>query len=154
VPLFEKTVALDRMETLGINAARINLNFVAADSFFHQFILGALGWCVDQIHLVVIPEHEFPSHLFHEAAAGENLHILGNRRVVSAGDGYLQEAGDGQGRQADRARCRRMDVVEALPVAVVEHFQQRRVKNFLLLVFRQFIGANGRKMNTPFCGLF
>jgi hypothetical protein len=37
-----------------------------------------------------------------------------------------------------------------LPVAVIQHLKQGRIKNFLLLVFRQFVGANGRKMNDPF----
>jgi hypothetical protein len=61
--------------------------------------------------------------------------------------GSCRKSGDGQSSQTDRARRRGMDVVESFLLAVREHLQQRRVEEGLLLVFRQVVGADGRKMN-------
>ena len=101
---------------------------------------------VDQIHLVIVPEDEFPGQFLHEAAAGQDLDVLGNLRVVSAGYGQAKEPGDGEGRQPDGAGRCRVNVVEALAVAVFQHFQNRWVEDFLLFIFRQIVGADGFEM--------
>jgi hypothetical protein len=61
------------------------LDFLSADPLGYQFIAGFLGWRIDQVQLVIMPEDELPRYFYHEAAARQNFQILRNGRECGPG---------------------------------------------------------------------
>ncbi len=67
--------------------------------------------------------------------------MLGNGRMVGGVYGDVEYLGDSQSAQTDRSRRGGMNKGDAVFVAVVEHFQQRRTMQRNFRIFGHHVGA-------------
>jgi len=139
-------IPFGRIETVDIHAPGEQPQLGRIEPFFDQFPTGLPGGDVDHIHLIVIPDNEFPGQILHTFVAGEDLDVLGQGRVVGAVDGQTQGPGDAQGGQADGAGGGRVDAGVATGVDEMEHFQQRRVEKFLIGVLFDLVDPDGMEV--------
>src|SRR5437773_11215252 len=90
--------------------------------------------------------HVTPHHALKKAVLGKNADVLGKIGMVDAARLQVEHLDREQCGQSNRPRGADDDLSEFLGLYVIQHLENRREAQFLMLVLRQFKFAEGREV--------
>ncbi len=70
------------MKNFRVDAPGHDADFFGLDAPFGELVKGVLTGNIDLVHLVVIPDHEFPGQAFDKIIPGQILGILGKLGMI------------------------------------------------------------------------